>query len=670
MNLLKNIFGRKEVDSKDVFQLNFFLAYTFFPPAIESYNKGETSINDILNFIPFLKQKKSQWSHLYKLIKVTDSGLNSVGIRTIVIELPHNHPLAKAHILIVQQNEKLKNAQYYILEKEIIGNGYMLCSADSSGSHFNYGPVDSIPEMSKLVNDISFSEWEKTNEDKQTNKSQTNTDSSGETNQQQPVLNSITPPANRNDGIEDFIEQCWDLLEFASLHGKMKVAPFYNSNTGENFKTCAFVDENEKVILVGFSKNLGERTPAQIVQDKHILRVAKLKNGSYKLFKAKTAHLSVFSADWCRPSRDLLKSMQKHGISKYSLIDVDSQSDITDSFKINSIPAIIISDEEGEIIKKWFGYDEDDHQVLELQDYLKKTQFRIIPNPNGKNIADIAFEKALHLEHLLKAKYRENLGVNDDDLFLLCCASQMDFSPFKSFERLSSSFKLFFDKIYNYIYRKQSPCDWIRSFVGQNGASYAEDSEAWDYYDSCKIDIFEERFGRMSTAPNANGEIICFFIDDKNNITTANVGKYAVRFLSSNLVENKDKLIVYTKAGKPNKQGITISSYVVEVRDTSIYRAPKYVKEYIIQRLQFYSAILPYLASEKLPNYRLTTINLFTLMNDEAYNLTDNVLVEVHQDPKRFGLHDRHELYGYIIDEPKIEFLAAIKDIIFDAKIL
>ena len=137
MGFFNKLFGKKDVDNEDVFQLNVFLAYTFFPSAIESYNKGDYSIDYILKFIPILKQNKSQWNHLFKLIKVTDSGLNYFGIRTIIIELPHNHPLAKAHILIIQQNENHKNAKYYILEKELLGEGYMLCSADSLGNHTN-----------------------------------------------------------------------------------------------------------------------------------------------------------------------------------------------------------------------------------------------------------------------------------------------------------------------------------------------------------------------------------------------------------------------------------------------------------------------------------------------------------------------------------------------------
>lgn len=76
----------------------------------------------------------------------------------------------------------------------------------------------------------------------------------------------------------------WSLLAFASSHGTMKVAPFVNSNTGEQFTSCAFVD-GDNITLVGFSSNLGELTPAQISAQKNDLRVVQLESGSYKLCK-------------------------------------------------------------------------------------------------------------------------------------------------------------------------------------------------------------------------------------------------------------------------------------------------------------------------------------------------------------------------------------------------
>lgn len=76
----------------------------------------------------------------------------------------------------------------------------------------------------------------------------------------------------------------WSLLSFASAHGTMKVAPFVNSNTGEQFTSCAFVD-GDNITLVGFSSNLGELTPAEISAQKNDLRVVQLESGSFKLCK-------------------------------------------------------------------------------------------------------------------------------------------------------------------------------------------------------------------------------------------------------------------------------------------------------------------------------------------------------------------------------------------------
>lgn len=81
------------------------------------------------------------------------------------------------------------------------------------------------------------------------------------------------------------VTNSWSLLSFAQTHGKMKVAPFVNKDTGEVFKSCAFVDSEQNVTLVGFSSNLGELTPAQISSMKHELQVVQLTSGSYKLCK-------------------------------------------------------------------------------------------------------------------------------------------------------------------------------------------------------------------------------------------------------------------------------------------------------------------------------------------------------------------------------------------------
>ena len=82
------------------------------------------------------------------------------------------------------------------------------------------------------------------------------------------------------------IKNSWSLISFARTHGRMKVAPFVNKDTGEAFKSCAFLSSEGEVTLVAFSSKLGELTPAQIAAQKDDLQVVQLESGSYKLCKA------------------------------------------------------------------------------------------------------------------------------------------------------------------------------------------------------------------------------------------------------------------------------------------------------------------------------------------------------------------------------------------------
>lgn len=83
------------------------------------------------------------------------------------------------------------------------------------------------------------------------------------------------------------IKNSWSLLDFARSHGRMKVTnELTNSQTGETFKSCAFVSPGGAVTLVGFSSNLGELTPKQIAAQKDSLQVVELESGNYKLCKA------------------------------------------------------------------------------------------------------------------------------------------------------------------------------------------------------------------------------------------------------------------------------------------------------------------------------------------------------------------------------------------------
>ena len=82
------------------------------------------------------------------------------------------------------------------------------------------------------------------------------------------------------------IKNSWSLISFAKTHGRMKVAPFVNRETGECFKSCAFIGNTDEVTLVAFSSKLGELTPAEIAAQKDDLQVVQLESGTYKLCKA------------------------------------------------------------------------------------------------------------------------------------------------------------------------------------------------------------------------------------------------------------------------------------------------------------------------------------------------------------------------------------------------
>ena len=85
----------------------------------------------------------------------------------------------------------------------------------------------------------------------------------------------------------------WSLLDFAREHGKMKVAPFVNKETGDKFKSCAFINAAGEVTLVAFWSKLGELTPTEIAYNKENLDVIQLSSGYYKLVYRETVH-----GDW------------------------------------------------------------------------------------------------------------------------------------------------------------------------------------------------------------------------------------------------------------------------------------------------------------------------------------------------------------------------------------
>ena len=73
------------------------------------------------------------------------------------------------------------------------------------------------------------------------------------------------------------IKNSWSLINFARMHGKMKLAEFTNGETGETYKGTAFINpETNATCFVSFSSNLGELSASEIAARKDELQVCEL----------------------------------------------------------------------------------------------------------------------------------------------------------------------------------------------------------------------------------------------------------------------------------------------------------------------------------------------------------------------------------------------------------
>lgn len=92
---------------------------------------------------------------------------------------------------------------------------------------------------------------------------------------------------------ENNIAGNWTIADFKEAHGKIKITKdFTNSDTGEIFKSVAFVDPANVVTLVNFSSKLGIDTGKKTQQEladfiktnKSDLQIVRLADtGNYKL---------------------------------------------------------------------------------------------------------------------------------------------------------------------------------------------------------------------------------------------------------------------------------------------------------------------------------------------------------------------------------------------------
>ena len=98
--------------------------------------------------------------------------------------------------------------------------------------------------------------------------------------------------------------------------------------------------------------------------------------------KGKKAYLAIFSASWCGPSKRFINEIQQAGINNYTIIDVEKEQSLAMKYSIISVPTTLLLDEQGNIIKKWNGYDDEDPGQSKFVSYIKTAPYNIHPYPS------------------------------------------------------------------------------------------------------------------------------------------------------------------------------------------------------------------------------------------------------------------------------------------------
>lgn len=69
------------------------------------------------------------------------------------------------------------------------------------------------------------------------------------------------------------------------------------------------------------------------------------------------SHVLYFTADWCNPCKKvkpIVEEMNRESITKFQLVDVDSEMELVKRFDIRSVPTFILI-EDGKEIKRTTG---------------------------------------------------------------------------------------------------------------------------------------------------------------------------------------------------------------------------------------------------------------------------------------------------------------------------
>jgi len=92
------------------------------------------------------------------------------------------------------------------------------------------------------------------------------------------------------------------------------------------------------------------------------------------------SHVLYFTADWCNPCqkvKPIVEEMNKDSVTKFQMIDVDSEMELTKKFEIRSVPTFILI-KNGTEIKRTTGA-QTREQLEEFINYEKNIQDDLQP---------------------------------------------------------------------------------------------------------------------------------------------------------------------------------------------------------------------------------------------------------------------------------------------------
>jgi thioredoxin 1 len=92
------------------------------------------------------------------------------------------------------------------------------------------------------------------------------------------------------------------------------------------------------------------------------------------------SHVLYFTADWCNPCKKvkpIVEEINKDSVTKFQMIDVDSEMELTKKFEIRSVPTFILI-KDGKEIKRTTGA-QTREQLEEFINYEKNIQDDLQP---------------------------------------------------------------------------------------------------------------------------------------------------------------------------------------------------------------------------------------------------------------------------------------------------